>query len=245
MSRARSPKATKGTKAQGIQEALSAEIVRGRLPPGTVLDETLLARDFGVSRTPIREAIRQLQMSGLVEVKPHRGAIVATLSEEQLDDMFSVMAELEALCARWSALSMSGSERRDLRVQHDASAELVRDGRREPYVAANDRFHEAIYEGAHSPYLSETTRSVRRRLAPFRRVQFEGPSRLTKSHGEHALVVEAIERGDADAAQAAMRSHIGVVRNAVDSLTQPRRVEPAPRAGTSEPAGQNRTMMND
>ena len=106
MSRAaRTTTASKSTKAQDIQEALAAAIVHGRLPPGTTLDETLLARDFGVSRTPIREAIRQLQMSGLVEVRPHRGAIVATMTEDQLDDMFSVMAELEALCARWSALS--------------------------------------------------------------------------------------------------------------------------------------------
>ena len=104
------------------------------------------------------------------------------------------------------------------------------------YVAANDRFHDAIYKGAHSPFLSDTTRNVRRRLAPFRRAQFEGPARLTKSHAEHGLVIEAIERGDAEAAEAAMRSHIGVVRNAVDSLTQPRRAEATLRADTPHEA---------
>ena len=217
----------KPTKAQDIQQSLAGDIVHGRLRPGTALDETLLARTFGVSRTPIREAIRQLQVSGLVEVKPHRGAVVADMSEEELDDMFSVMAELEALCARWSALSMSGAERRDLRAEHDASATIVREARRDLYIEANDRFHEAVYEGAHSPFLAETTRNVRKRLAPFRRVQFEGPSRLAKSHAEHGHVIDAIERGDACGAEAAMRAHIGVVRNAVDTVTQPRRAAPS------------------
>ena len=208
------------TKAQDIQQALAADIVRGLIVPGSTLDEAGLAAQFGVSRTPIREAIRVLQMSGLVDVRPHRGAVVTDLSDEQLDDMFSVMAELEALCARWSAVAMGGGERQALRRLHDASTMLVDDAERPRYVEANDRFHDAIYAGAHSPFLAETTRHVRRRLAPFRRAQFEGPARLARSHAEHEAIVHAIERGDAGAADAAMRRHIGVVRNAVDRLKQ-------------------------
>ena len=210
----------KVTKAQDIQQVLAADIVHGRIAPGSTLDEAGLAAQFGVSRTPVREAIRLLQMSGLVDVRPHRGAVVADLSDEQLDDMFSVMAELEALCSRWSAVAMGGGERQALRRLHDASAVLVRDGERGRYIAANDRFHDALYEGAHSPFLAETTRNVRRRLAPFRRAQFEGPARLARSHAEHEAIVHAIERGDADTAEAAMRRHIGVVRGAVDRLKQ-------------------------
>lgn len=211
----------KSTKAYDIQQALAADIVHGRLLPGTSLDETAVAHDFGVSRTPVREAIRQLQVAGLVDTRPHRGAVVAVIPDDRLDDMFSVMAELEALCARWSALAMSSGERRRLQEIQAQSAVFVHKGDRERYVEANDRFHSAIYEGAHSPYLAEITRSVRTRLAPFRRVQFEDPKRLAKSLREHGRVIEAIDRGDADEAQSQMRAHIGVVRNAVDTVTLP------------------------
>ncbi len=210
---------SKITKASEIQRAIADDIVRGRRIPGTALDETALAREFAVSRTPIREALRQLEVSGLVQARPHRGAVVCNVSSEMLDDMFAVMAELEALCARWSALSMTAAERRSLRVMHEASAELVRGALRDDYVDVNDIFHDALYDGSHNAFLAETTRNVRLRLAPFRRVQFAGQDRLARSFIEHGRVVAAVERGDAAGAETEMRAHIGVVRDAVDAVT--------------------------
>lgn len=210
---------SKITKAIEIQRAIADDIVRGRRVPGTALDETVLAREFAVSRTPIREAIRQLETSGLVQARPHRGAVVCDMSPEMLDDMFAVMAELESLCARWSALAMTATERRSLRTMHDASADLVRGKRRDEYVAVNDVFHGTLYDGSHNAFLAETTRNVRLRLAPFRRVQFDGQDRLARSFVEHGRVVAAVERGDAAEAEAQMRAHIGVVRDAVDAVS--------------------------
>ncbi len=210
---------SKITKASEIQRAIADDIVRGRRVPGTALDETVLAREFAVSRTPIREALRQLEMSGLVQARPHRGAVVCDMSPESLDDMFAVMAELEALCARWSAVAMTTAERRSLRAMHDASSTLVQGKRRDLYVEANDLFHGTIYDGSHNAFLAETTRNVRLRLAPFRRVQFEGQDRLARSFVEHGRVVVAIEKGDSAEAEAQMRAHIGVVREAVDDVT--------------------------
>ncbi len=86
--------------------------MRGVLEPGSALDETELARRFDVSRTPVREAIRQLAASGLVEVRAHRGAVVARPSDERLVGMFEAMAELEALCAGLAAERMTATERR-------------------------------------------------------------------------------------------------------------------------------------
>lgn len=209
---------TKPTKAKNIHQAIADEIVHGRLPPGSALDETSIAAAFGVSRTPIREAIRHLEAIGLVEVKPRRGAIVAALAEHQLDDMFAVMAELEALCARWSALSMTAAERRRLLQLQEESGRLVSRGEREAYVDFNNRFHEAIYRGAHNAFLTELALTVRMRCAPFRRAQFETLGRLAKSHAEHGAVVDAIQRGDADAAATEMRAHLLVVRHAVDEV---------------------------
>jgi DNA-binding GntR family transcriptional regulator len=233
---------TKPTKAKPIHQAIADDIVHGRLLPGASLDETSIAGTFGVSRTPIREAIRQLEAIGLVETRGQRGAVVAALSDRQLDEMFAVMAELEALCARWCAVAMTADERRHLLALQDESARLVSAGRREAYVDFNNRFHEAIYRGAHNSFLTELAVTVRKRCAPFRRAQFETLGRLAKSHAEHGAVVEAIQRGDAQMAAVEMRAHIVVVRDAVDVVAGEamRRERPVssdsdPRSGTIAP----------
>src|SRR5258708_6042571 len=136
------------TKAQAMVQAIADDIVHGRFLPGTALDETALAAAYGVSRTPTREALRQLEAIGLVKGRARRGALVTDVTEQQLDDMFAVMAELEALCARWSALQMTAAERRTLQAIHDDSAAFVAAGDRASYIEANSRFHEAIYKGA-------------------------------------------------------------------------------------------------
>jgi DNA-binding GntR family transcriptional regulator len=206
------------TKAKLIHQAIADDIVHGRLSPGASLDETMIAATFGVSRTPIREAIRQLEAIGLVEARAQRGAVVAALSDRQLDEMFAVMAELEALCARWSAVAMTAEERRHLLVLQEESERLVSAGRREAYVEFNNRFHEALYRGSHNSFLAELAITVRKRCAPFRRAQFETLGRLAKSHAEHGAVVTAVQRGDAQMAATEMRAHIIVVRNAVDEV---------------------------
>lgn len=210
----------RATRAHAIQAALADDIVHGRIKPGEALDETRLAHAFGVSRTPVREAIRQLEAIGLAEARPHRGAVAANISEEGIDEMFVVMAELEALCARLAAASMSPRERRDLEALHIAAGAVVSAADRDRYVEANDAFHEAVYAGAHNAFLTELTLSVRSRLVPFRHAQFETVGRITKSHFEHGEVVEAILQGDGERAAAQMRRHILVVRTAVESVTQ-------------------------
>ena len=100
------------TRAEELRLQLADEIVRGAFVPGAALDETTLARRFDVSRTPVREAIRMLAASGLVEVRAHRAAVVARPGAEQLAGMFEVMAELEALCAGFAAERMTSLERR-------------------------------------------------------------------------------------------------------------------------------------
>lgn len=210
----------KATRAHAIQTALADDIVHGRIRPGESLDETRLANHFGVSRTPVREAIRQLEAIGLAEARPHRGAVAADITEERIDEMFVVMAELEALCARLAAATMSPRERRDLEALHHSAGAIVSSGSQADYVAANDDFHEAIYAGAHNDFLAEMTMLVRARLAPFRHAQFETAGRVAKSHFEHGEVVAAIMRGDAARASQEMLRHILVVRTAVETVTE-------------------------
>src|SRR4030081_62623 len=114
-----SPYPDKATRAEELRLQLADEIVRGALPPGAGLDETDIARRFKVSRTPVREALRQLAASGLVDARAHRGAVVARPSIARLTGMFEAMAELEALCAGLAAERMQPSERHRLEAIHE------------------------------------------------------------------------------------------------------------------------------
>ena len=213
---------SKQTKAAAIARQLSDDILSGQLAPGTALDETTIAIRYGVSRTPIREAIRQLAASGVVDSRPHRGAVVRVLSDTQLDEMFAVMAELEALCARASALTMTAAEQDHLASIVAESGDVVAAGDVASYVALNDRFHEAIYAGSHNHYLSALTLDTRAKLAPYRRVQFRVANRLAHSLEEHRLVTDAILARDGARAHAAMHAHLLVVRAVVDGVAMPR-----------------------
>jgi DNA-binding GntR family transcriptional regulator len=206
------------TKAERIARRLAEEIAQGHLPPGTSLDETTIAARFGVSRTPIREAIRQLTASGILESRAHRGAVVRDFSEKQLDDMFAVMAELEALCARWAALAMTTAERRALQAIHEEAAAAVAGNDHLAYATLNQRFHTACYLGAHNEHLAVLAEDIRIKLAPFRRAQFAASGRLAASHAEHANVVEAVMRKDAVLAYDTMRAHLVRVRTVVDDV---------------------------
>jgi DNA-binding GntR family transcriptional regulator len=210
------------TRTEALRRQLADDITSGALQPGTPLDESELARRFGVSRTPVREALRQLAASGLVDSRAHRGAVVALPTPRQLEDMFHAMAELEALCAGLSALHMTAAERRALECLHTKLGALVRNGDPERYHDGNEAFHGAIYAGTHNDYLAEIALMTRARVAPFRRAQFRAVNRLALSHAEHARVVQAILRGDRTAATDAMRDHIAIVRDAWRSLAQGR-----------------------
>ena len=200
------------TRAEELRLQLADEIVRGTLPPGSGLDETDLARRFNVSRTPVREALRQLAASGLIDARAHRGAVVARPSLERLTGMFEAMAELEAMCAGLAAERMTPAERHALEAVHEELRVLSYTGNPERFHEVNERFHNAIYAGSQNAYIAEITLATRVRVQPFRRAQFRNLGRLAKSHAEHDRVVVAIMRGDKPGAAAAMRDHIEHVR---------------------------------
>jgi DNA-binding GntR family transcriptional regulator len=203
-----------GTTVDQMVRAIADHIVTGALRPGTKLDEMSLATRFLVSRTPIREALGQLSAMGLVDRRPNRGAIVAVVTQEHLSSMFESMAELEGICARFSAERMTPGERRALEREHGGSARLVPLGAEEDYEAHNTEFHTRLYRGAHSTHISERTVTTRSRLAPFRRAQFRLPGRLARSWDEHDAIVTAIMCGDGVAAGAAAKAHVSIVSEA-------------------------------
>jgi len=210
------------TLAEELRLQLADDIINGILEPGTALDEAGVARRFGVSRTPVREAIRLLAASGLIEARPHHSAIVARPSTELLLAMFEAMAELEALCAGFSAERMSGSERRSLERAHESLRALIQIGNPQSFHEANETFHNAIYAGAHNGYIAELTLATRARVQPFRRAQFRNLGRLSKSHVEHDRVVTEILRGNRRGAAGAMYDHIMTVRGEYEIYTNMR-----------------------
>jgi DNA-binding GntR family transcriptional regulator len=205
--------AEKITRAEELRLQLADEIVRGALPPGAPLDETDIARRFSVSRTPVREALRQLAASGLVEIRAHRGAVVARPTLERLTGMFEAMAELEAICAGLAAERMTPVERHRLEAVHEELRVLSYAGNPDRFHEVNERFHNTIYAGSQNTYIAEMTLATRVRVQPFRRAQFRNLGRLAKSHAEHDRVVVAIMRGDKAGAEIAMRAHIELVRD--------------------------------
>lgn len=208
------------TRGAAIVFQLTREILSGALAPGTTLEEIALAERLGASRTPVREALRQLAASGLVELRPHRPARVVAIDVGGLAEMFEVMAELEALCAARAARLMSPPLRHRLEAQHEAMAALVRDVDIAGYRAENLVFHTLVYDGAANGYLKDLAVKTRERLAPHRGVQLGSGERLARSHAEHDAVVTAILRGEAERAAAAMRSHLEATRLEVGRIGQ-------------------------
>ena len=209
----RGPRVDKLTRAEELRLQLADEIVSGALAPGSALDETDIARRFNVSRTPVREALRQLAASGLVDARAHRGAVVARPSIDRLTGMFEAMAELEAMCAGLAAERMQPVERNRLEAIHEELRVLSHAGNPDRFHEVNEWFHNAIYAGSQNGYIAEITLATRVRVQPFRRAQFRNLGRLAKSHAEHDRVVVAILRGDKTGASAAMRAHIELVRD--------------------------------
>jgi DNA-binding GntR family transcriptional regulator len=208
------PQSVPKTLADRLRMQISDDIVRGMLAPGAMLDETELARRFNVSRTPVREALRLLVSSGLVESRPHRSAVVARPGKTQLLEMFEALRELEALCAGLAAARTTPQERADLVRINATLLEAVRKGDPQRYHEINEAFHAAIYAGSHNAYLARLATETRARIAPFSRAQFRTAGRLAGSLAEHETVLAAIAERDPGAASAAMRDHIEQVYDA-------------------------------
>lgn len=195
-------------RADALKDQLEQDIVTGSLRPGERLDEQGLAARFGVSRTPIREALMQLAAAGLVTLQPRRGAFVATLSLKEIVERFEVMAALEGACGALAARRISDGERQELLAAHEACVREAAGGSSDAYYYANERFHHLIYAACHNAYLAEQARQLHDRLKPYRRLQLRARSRVASSLAEHQGIVDAILAGDGDKAERLLKDHI-------------------------------------
>jgi DNA-binding GntR family transcriptional regulator len=197
-------------RATEVIQALEQDILNGVLRPGDRLDERALGERFGLSRTPVREALRQLAASGLATSEPRRGTVVAELTLSELVEMFEVMVEIEALCARFAARRATRATVAALEALQAEAQPFVEAGDWNGYYPANVRFHEALYAATRNGYLERQALALSRRLSPFRRLQLRRPQRLATSNREHAAIIEAVRAADPDRAAAVMRDHVTV-----------------------------------
>lgn len=193
-----------------LRDAIEDRILTGALRPGARLDEASLALDFGVSRTPVRQALFQLAATGLVEQIPRRGAFVVDVGPLRLSEMFEVMAELEALCARNVARRATAKDIETLEELHAACQAAAESGDGDTYYYANEGFHDAIRVIGGNAFLHQEIARLQKRLQAFRRIQLRARSRIGASLTEHTRILDAIRAGNPGAAADAMRSHIAI-----------------------------------
>ncbi|MEO0751949.1 MAG: GntR family transcriptional regulator [Pseudomonadota bacterium] len=198
------------SRSDSIADALEGLIFDGTFGDGQRLDEKQLSERFAVSRTPVREAFQRLAQSGLVEQIPHRGVFVRQPGPVELIEMFEVMAELEAVCARLAASRISDAALADLNETNARGERAVSAQDADKYYNENERFHATLYRQSGNSFLEGEALRLQRRLQPYRRVQLRLRGRLKQSMAEHQAILAALERGDGARAADTMRAHVSV-----------------------------------
>lgn len=194
--------------AQQAVEELRRRIAGSALMPGQRLDEAALADDLGISRTPLREALKVLSAEGLVEIRPRRGCYVAELGPADLDEIFPIMALLEGEVAREAALKGSAADLKRLDQLHAGLERHAAAGEVDRYYEVNYVFHDALQAIAGNRWLQHVIGDLRKllKLSRHRSLRLEG--RLAESLAEHRALMDALHRRDGDAAERVMKSHL-------------------------------------
>lgn len=200
---------------QEVASTLREEIFAGTLSPGSFIDEVALCERLKISRTPLREALKVLTSEGLMRHEPRRGCFVSVVTEQDLDDIFPVIALLEGRCAYEAARNASDADLQVLGALHDKLQSHAKAGRITDYYATNFAIHEAIILLANNRWLSQSIADLRKILKLSRLQSLGAPGRLKQSLSEHMTVFAALQSRDSEGAEAAMRTHLTRQRDAL------------------------------
>ncbi|MDB5728788.1 MAG: putative gntR-family transcriptional regulator [Noviherbaspirillum sp.] len=220
-----------------VRERLRSRIVDRILKPGDHIDEIALAEEFGISRTPLREALKVLQSEGLITMIPRRGCFVAELSSHDLDDIYNTVAALEGQTARVAAQALSEKDLKRLRQLQDRMESAATAGDYDAYRPVNREVHEILQTVAANSWLNDIVANLRRVLMLHRYVTIWLPERLHQSVGEHRDLLVALEARDADAAEHVMRTHVLNQREALRRMN----AQSTSTAADAEPTSITRT----
>ena len=181
---------------QSLHDAVTGRlrdmIVEGEFPPGLRLPERALCETFGISRTPLREALKVLASEGLLELAPHRGARVAGLTAMDVDELFPVMGALEALAGELACARITEMELAEIRALHYQMVLHHRLGERPPYFELNQKIHEKILEAARNPTLTASYNNLSGRIRRARYTANINTARWAQAVGEHEEMLEAV-----------------------------------------------------
>jgi DNA-binding GntR family transcriptional regulator len=198
-----------------LVERLRALITVGELPNGEKVPERDLCQRFGVSRTPLREALKVLASEGVVTLRPNRGAVVNGLTARDLADAFPVMGALEALAGEIACRMITDGELAKIRAAHETMVVHWRRGELQPYFALNRAIHEAIIEATRNDVLISSYRNISRRIMSARYMANKSPKRWAQAVKEHGVILAALERRDGRALSTILKSHLSNKLDAV------------------------------
>jgi DNA-binding GntR family transcriptional regulator len=201
-----------------VASRLRAMIFERRLAPGQWVDEQALARDWAISRTPVREALKVLVSEGLVTLTPRRGCMVTEISEDDAERLFPVMALLEGRCAFEAAQHASDAELTELARLHDELERHAAAGDADGYYRANHVFHSRVQAVAANPWLSRSTDQLRVFMRLLRGRQLRRPGRMAASIVEHRELIDALTTRDARRAERVMNDHLMAQLAALQAL---------------------------
>lgn len=205
---------------QEVAVLLRDQIFAGTLVPGSFIDEAALCDNLKISRTPLREALKVLAAEGLVRHEPRRGSFVNEVTEQDLDDIFPVIALLEGRCAFEAARNASDADIAALDTLHARLTEHAHAKRINDYYATNFTIHEAIITLANNRWLAQAIADLRKILKLARLQQLHAPGRLEQSLAEHLAIYAALRSRDSEGADAAMRTHLTRQREALRLLAR-------------------------
>jgi len=198
-----------------VFEALREAIINGTLKPGERMMEIQLAEQLGVSRTPVREAIRKLELEGFVVMIPRKGAYVAGISLKDIADIFEVRAAMEALAAGLAAERITAEELEEMERLLLRIGECIEANRLEEVIEMDTLFHEGLYKASRNVKLEQIVHNLREQIQRFRSTSLAFPGRMKEALEEHKKIVEAISERNVALAQQLAQEHIENAENSI------------------------------
>ncbi len=187
---------------------LREDILSGKYQEMEELREVSISEEMGVSRTPVREALRQLELEGLIQIIPNRGAYVTGITEKDVKDIYMIRSLLEGLCAKWATANITKEQMEEMEENVYLARFHAEKGHLEQLAELDGRFHEILYEACDSKILEHQLKDFHQYVARVRRKTLSNANRGPKSNEEHSQILEAIKSGDGDLAQKLANRHI-------------------------------------